>query len=87
MTYYLVTDYGLPPDPMHDLLEGYTNKIAKLLLNILINEHEYFNLVNLNTIIKSFPYGTCTKPNTISDKELISEAKLNQSGKVQERDG
>ena len=82
LEYYHVTDYGLPPDPMHDLLEGYTNKTTKLLLNTLINEYEYFNLENLNTIIKSFSYGTSTKPNTISDKELISEAKLNQSGKV-----
>ena len=83
LEYYHVTSYGLPPDPMHDLLEGYTNKVAKLLLNILINEQEYFNLETLNTVIKSFSYGTSTKPNCISDKELISEAKLNQSGKHQ----
>ena len=51
---------------------------------MLINEHEYFNLENLNAIINSFSYGTSTKPNTISDKELISEAKFNQSGKVQD---
>ena len=28
LAYYHVTNYGLPPDPMHDLLEGYTNNFA-----------------------------------------------------------
>ena len=84
LAYYHVANYGLPPDPMHDLLEGYTNKITKLLLNIMINEQECFNLETLNTSIKSFPYGISTKPNCIVDKELISEGKLNQSGKHQQ---
>lgn len=83
LAYYHVTNYGLPPDPMHDLLEGYTNKLTKILLYLLINEQQWFDLVTLNTVIKSFPYGTSTKPNCITDKELISEAKLNQSGKYQ----
>ena len=30
LEYYHVTDYRLPPDPMHDILEGYTYKITKL---------------------------------------------------------
>ena len=82
LAYYHVTNYGLPPDPMHDLLEGYTNKITKLLLRTLIHEQDCFNLDTLNTVIKSFPYGTSTKPNCINDKELVSETKLNQSGKL-----
>ena len=81
LAYYHVANYGLPPDPMHDLLEGYTNKITKLLLNELIHKQDCFNLKALNTVIKSFHYGTSTKPNCINDKELTSEAKLNQSGK------
>ena len=82
LAYYHVTNYGLPPDPMHDLLEGYVNKITKLLLNILLNEQECFNLEIINTTIKSFLYGMSTKPNCIDDKQLISEGKLNQSGKL-----
>ena len=82
LAYYHVTNYGLPPDPMHDLLEGYTSKITKLLLRTLIHEQHCFNLDTLNTVIKSFPYGTSTKPICINDKELVSETKLNQSGKL-----
>ena len=26
LAYYHAVNYGLPPDPMHDLLEGYTNR-------------------------------------------------------------
>ena len=29
LQYFHVTNFGLPPDPMHDLLEGYTNRITK----------------------------------------------------------
>lgn len=81
LAYYHVTNYGLPPDPMHDLLEGYTNKITKLCY-IHLSMNKTFNLDTLNTVIKSFPYGTSTKPNYINDKELVSETKLNQSGKL-----
>ena len=44
LQYYHVTNFGLPPDPMHDLLEGYTNRITKLILNTFINKKKYFSL-------------------------------------------
>ena len=80
LQYYHVTNFGLPPDPMHDLLEGYTNRITKLILNTFINKKKYFSLSTLNSAIKSCNYGKSTKPNCISDKELTSDSKLNQSG-------
>jgi len=80
LQYYHVTNYGLPPDPMHDLLEGYTNRVTKLTLDTFVNKKKYFSLNILNNAIKSCHYGKNTKPNQISDKELNSDGKLNQSG-------
>lgn len=65
---------------MHDLLEGYTNRITKLVLNTFINKKKYFTLNTLNNAIKSTCYGKSTKPNYINDKELTSDGKLDQSG-------
>ena len=80
LEYYHVTNFGLPPDPMHDLLEGYTNRVTKLTLDTFVNKKKYFSLNTLNSAIKSCHYGKNTKPNQISDKELTSNCKLNQSG-------
>jgi len=76
----LVTNFGLPPDPMHDLLEGYTNLIVKLLLRTFIYEERYFTLPTLNTAIDSCLYGSATKPNHVSDKDLNTDGKLSQTG-------
>ena len=54
LVYYHV-NYGLPHDPMHDLMEGYTNNTTKLLLLTLIHEQDCFNPNTSNTVIKFFP--------------------------------
>lgn len=38
LQYYHVCDYGLPPDVMHDLLEGYLPYTLKLLLSHFIHD-------------------------------------------------
>ena len=52
LEYYHVTNFGLPPDPMHNLLEGYTNRVTKLTLDTF-NKKKYFSLNTLNSAIKS----------------------------------
>ena len=80
LKFYHVTNFGLPPDPMHDLLEGYANLIVKLLLKTFICEDKYFTLSTLNTAIDSCIYGNATKPNHITDKDLNTDGKLSQTG-------
>lgn len=46
---------GYPPDVLHDLLEGIVPIELALCLNILIKK-KYFSLVELNRVIKQFPY-------------------------------
>ena len=79
LQYFHVTNFGLPPDPMHDLLEGYTNRITKLAVNTFINK-KCFSLNTLNNAIKTCLYGKSTRSNCISNTELASDGKLNQSG-------
>ena len=84
LEYFHVCNFGLPPDVMHDLLEGYVPYIMKLLLNQIINKEKLFTLDYLNNLILYFNYGTNearNKPNCLTTKELASEDHgLNQSG-------
>lgn len=48
---------GLPPDVMHDVLEGSLQLEIKCLLAVLIRDLKLFSLSNLNHRIQSFPYG------------------------------
>jgi len=82
LQFYHVTNFGLPPDPMHDLLEGYTNLIVKLVLRTFICKEKYFNLRTLNTAIDSCIYGNATKPNHITEKDLNADGKLSQTGNI-----
>ena len=87
LKYFHVCNFGLPPDVMHDLLEGYVEYTTKLLLNQLINKEKLFTLQHLNNLIVHFNYGgndARNKPNCLTTKELLCEDHgLNQSGKIQ----
>ena len=72
--YFHVTD-GLPPDIMHDILEGSLQYEVKELLNYLIKEELCFTLAVLNQKIKDFPYqqsDKANKPSTISSSTLTA---------------
>lgn len=74
---------GLPPDCMHDILEGVAPYTIKLLLVTFIHERKYFTLEEFNDRICYFPFGPCEseKPATISSASFASSDKtLRQSG-------
>ena len=48
---------GLPPDVMHDILEGALHVELKCLLSKLIQDQRLFDQSLLGTRISSFPYG------------------------------
>ena len=80
--YYHVAD-GLPPDCMHDILEGVLSYKDKMLLVAFITERHYFDLDILNGQIRSFPFcdAESSKPTCISSANLCSsDKKLKQSG-------
>ena len=52
LTFYDICDYGLPPDIMHDLLEGYVPYKMKLMLKHFICEEKRFTLDELNSRIR-----------------------------------
>ncbi len=62
-TSYFHTTEGLPPDIMHDILEGAVQYEVKELLKHLINEKSYFSLSLLNNKIERFPYMQTDKEN------------------------
>ena len=70
LSYYHVCDMGLPPDIMHDILEGVLTYTTKLLLQhfidnqviffdvySLVTKQQNFTLEQLNSIISGFHYG------------------------------
>ena len=57
LRYFHVTS-GIPPDIMHDVLEGALQVEMKCLLDVLIHRERYFALATLNERIRSFPYGS-----------------------------
>ena len=60
--YFHITS-GLPPDVMHDVLEGAIHVEVKCLLKELVQNQKLFTLQTVNERILSFPYG-----DDISDK-------------------
>ena len=54
---YFHVSSGLPPDIMHDILEGVAVVELKCLLTFLSQDLHLFNLATLNNRIKCFPYG------------------------------
>ena len=82
--YFHVAD-GLPPDCMHDILEGVLPYAVKMLLLRFVTEHHYFHLDDLNHRIVSFTFGPVesSRPSSISSASLCSNDKtLKQSGKL-----
>ena len=81
--YFHVAD-GLPPDCMHDILEGLLPYVVKMMLLRFVTECHYFHLDDLNHRISSFPFGPIesSRPSSISSVSLCSNDKtLKQSGK------
>ena len=83
LQFFHVCDFGLPPDVMHDLLEGYIPYKVKLMLKHFIQEDHLFTLNELNTRIRNFQYGYMeTKPTVIFPTTFSSnDTALNQSGR------
>ena len=66
---------GMPPDAMHDILEGVLHYIVKETLKVLIFEKNLFTLDELNQRISSYDYGyhnDSNKPATIQRSRLFS---------------
>ena len=82
LRYFHVVD-GLPPDVMHDVLEGVLQlELKQLLLHCIKNR--FFTLELLNQRMKCFSYGpaeTSNRPSQISAATLCAEDNsLKQSG-------
>lgn len=62
----------LPPDIMHDLLEGYLSYLIKLMLSRYITDPNIeVTLYTINTAIENFDYGKNSfKPPNLSDSAL-----------------
>ena len=78
--YFHVTE-GLPPDCMHDMLEGTVQYEVKELLKYLVAQG-IITLERINLRIDQFPYNDCdsaNKPSTIQ-KLSSSDHSLKQSG-------
>ena len=81
-----VCDMGLPPDIMHDILEGIVPYTTKLMLHHFIDEEKMFTLDTLNTILRDFNFGyleVANKPSQIQVSTFHSQDKTNlgQSGR------
>lgn len=85
LQYFHVCNDSMPPDILHDVLEGYLPYKVKVMLKHYTLVKKYFKLIDLNYIIASFKYGygeSSSIPTPISSKTLSSEDKTNlcQSG-------
>ena len=87
LEYYHVCKYGLPPDIMHDILEGYVPYTLKLMLNVFIQVRGYLSLAEVNSSIKNLKYGysVTDRPRPLTEAALSvtdSKTALKQSGKI-----
>ena len=76
---YFHTTEGLPPDIMHDILEGVLQYEVKEMLLVFTKEKRYFSLDTLNKLIKEFGYHFADSKNRPSHIQ-IKDNKLNQGG-------
>lgn len=84
LKYFHVTS-GLPPDIMHDILEGIVVVEIKCMLSVFIQDLKLFTLERLNNRIKNFPYGfpdSKNKPLPLPSSVLASHDSLKQSCKL-----
>lgn len=70
---------GLPPDVMHDILEGVAVLHLRCLLEYFIETKKIFTLSELNERIRHFPFGFADKKS--KPHPIKSLSKLNQNGK------
>lgn len=85
LDFFHVCSEGLPPDIMHDILEGYLPYTVKLMLMEFFS-NAYLSLEQLNRVIENFDYGhndSSNKPSAISHTTMASQENcgLAQSGK------
>jgi len=72
--YYHVVG-GLPPDAMHDILEGVLHYSVKETLKVMIFEKQFVTIDELNKRISSFDYGyqnDSNKPTAIQLSRLLT---------------
>ena len=76
LTYYHVSDYGLPPDIMHDILEGYLPYTLQLLLSYYITTLKLFSIEDLNEAIENMDYGhaVSSRPQRLSISDLSTQS-------------
>lgn len=73
LSYFHVCDGALFPDIVHDLLESTLQYEVKLMLQVMINEEDYFTLDHLNTRIENVDLGYMEVNNrttTVADHTL-----------------
>jgi len=84
LKYFHVCSGSLLPDIMHDILEGALQYEVKLLLHVMIEDKNYFNLVNFNSCLENLELGymeSKNRPTLISAKTFNSTGNsLKQSG-------
>ena len=80
-----VCNSAMPPDLMHDVLEGYLPYTLKLMLAQFIHS-KYFKLSELNTIISNFDCGLETSiaspisQNTLQSTDSCGRTQFSQTG-------
>lgn len=81
LQFYHIID-GLPPDIMHDILEGALQYEVKEMLQVFIEEN-YFSLDALHKIFQEFKYGYTDVKNKATTIHLFSlDHKLGLEGKL-----
>ena len=77
---------GLPPDIMHDVLEGVAVVELRCMLEVFVREKKLLTLKDVNRRIKLFTYGytdSKNKPLPIPDHLFTSaNASIKQNGKL-----
>ena len=79
LAYFHVTE-GLPPDIMHDILEGVLQYEVKEMLLVFTRDKSYFTLDALNKMIAEFNYHFADSKNKPSQITIKADNKLNQEG-------
>jgi len=80
LQFFHITE-GLPPDIMHDILEGGLQYEVKEMLQVFTEEKGYFTLDTLNKVIEEFKYGyTDSKDKPASISLSSSDHSIAQEG-------
>ena len=71
LQYFHVCDFGLPPDLMNDVLEGYLPYLLKLMINHFKSK-KFLTLDNINSSISNFVFGITetSRPHLLTDQAL-----------------